>query len=269
MKRIVVTGAGGTVGRALLPCLRQKGCKVFPLSHRHFRMWEWGEMERLLDQYRPESIFHLALASQPTGLPDEGRLVNEEWPLALAKWGARNGTQLIFTSTVMVFGDDQPGPFRPETPPRPNSDYGKQKLMVERRLAELHGDLVIARLGWQIGTDFSGNQMLAYLHNQLRQKGEVVCSPAFYPSCSFLGQTAEALSSLPEKPPGLYLINANRDLSFYRIARLLQKRFNLPGKILSEEVFRQDQRMLDEKIVLPDLQAEFPEAVGKFGKDLP
>ena len=60
---------------------------------------------------RPDVVFHLAIASQPTGIENEGWRVSVEWSARLAEAGAAAGAHFVFTSTAMVFSNDARGPF--------------------------------------------------------------------------------------------------------------------------------------------------------------
>src|SRR5947209_7850380 len=62
-KRLLVTGGGGFVGRALVERLRTRGCRpadiVVPRRSEYDLVHE-ADVERLYAAHRPEVVFHLA-----------------------------------------------------------------------------------------------------------------------------------------------------------------------------------------------------------------
>lgn len=59
-ERVVVTGAGGVLGTALVRCLREKGAKVEALTRRNCDLLDADAVNTLFDAVRPTIVFHLA-----------------------------------------------------------------------------------------------------------------------------------------------------------------------------------------------------------------
>ncbi len=256
--KAVVTGANGTVGRALVAHLKRKKATIIRWDRSAVPIDAYYPMEDFLRAVRPEVLFHLAVASQRTGRPNESWLVNYEWPGELA-WICRIlHIRLVFTSSVMVFSERATGPFPVDTPPDASEGYGYEKRMAEQRVFHQNPDARISRLGWQIGEAPGSNHMVDFLHRQMQQHGEVRASTCFLPSCSFLNDTARALVQISGKKPGLYQINANTRWNFYQIAVALNERHGNPWKIVPTRDFVQDQRMIDPRIQLPPLEKRLP-----------
>src|SRR5690606_6962301 len=94
----------------------------------------YAEMERFLAQTKPDALFHLAIASKPTGRENEGWMVNYYWPSELA-WATRQlKIPFVFTSSVMVFTNNAKGPFTIESPPDAAEGYGGEKRRAEERV---------------------------------------------------------------------------------------------------------------------------------------
>ncbi len=258
--RALVSGASGTVGNVLCMALRRAGHDVFAYARGGAGPDDADHIAQQLERARPSVVYHLAIASRPSGIENEGWRVNVEWPAALALQCAAAGVCLVFTSTVMVFSDQARGPFTIDSPPDATVGYGYEKRVAEERVRAASGDVRIARLGWQIGEQPGGNQMLTHLDAQAREHGGVMrASRRWLPACSFLPDTAAALLALPELPTGLYHVNSNTRWSYFDIVMALNRRRGSPWRVEPDDAFIYDQRMLETRIALPPLEAALPE----------
>ena len=155
---VLVTGAGGFVGRALVARLRREGrIGDRPLARLTLLDLAWGgdtggpREHRLEGSIADPAIVarafaepvHLLvhLASIPGGAaerqPGPARDVNLQGTLhlldACERQVARGGPlpRLLFASTIAVFGAAMPGVVDDDTPARPAMTYGAHKLMGE------------------------------------------------------------------------------------------------------------------------------------------
>lgn len=147
--RIVVTGAGGFLGRATTAALaaRRGGDEVVlldqvavPIPDGRFR----AEKIDLADAAQAQSACRDAdvvihLAAMPGGAaeadPAGSRRTNLQAPLTMLA-SCPKGTRFVYASSIAVFGADLPSRVDDETLPRPALTYGAHKLMVETALAD-------------------------------------------------------------------------------------------------------------------------------------
>ncbi len=219
---------------------------------------DYPAMERFVREVAPTAVFHLAVASQPTQAPvpaNEAWNVNYEWTSELAWITRKLEIPFVYTSTVMVFTEAVRGPYTIAMRPDASHEYGRDKRRAEVRVFEQNPNARVARLGWQIGSDLSGNQMAAWLNTQ----GEVQASTRWIPACSMLGDTAAALERIAVGRPGLYHVDANEGWSFYDLAVALRQRNDASWTITPTFGRAYDQRLLDARIAMPTLVSRLPE----------
>jgi len=145
--RILLTGAGGQVGTDLIPLLLARGHKVAgfdtvkaPASLPAGAEWfvgdvtYEGEVNDVVRQYRPESIWHLAAILSATGekIPHKAWRVNMEGTRLLLEAARLFGTrQFLFTSTIAAFGPGLAEPVGNDVSMRPTTMYGLTKVAGE------------------------------------------------------------------------------------------------------------------------------------------
>lgn len=248
---IVVTGSRGTLGSAFVPLLRSQGHKVIPWDRAAVAITDYWAMETFLRGSGAEAVFHLAVPSQLTGMPNESWTVNYQWTSELA-WLARElGLIFVYVSTVMVFSPQKQGPFTFDTVPDAGDGYGMEKRLAEERVFHQNPASRVLRLGWQIGGPAGSNNMVDFLDAEAARNGLVSCSTQWLPACSFLEDSAAVLAGLLDQSPGLYQFDSNRRWSFYQIAFALAKQLGKPWKVTATDSFVFDQRMVDHR--MPDI----------------
>ena len=168
MSRILITGAGGNVGRALLAALRGHdvlATDLNPVPDVAFaRMDVTGEDPgRVIGDFRPEVVVHLASIVTPP----RGSTRDLEWRVDVQ--GSRNVLEaclrhgvrrLVVTSSGAAYGyhADNPVPLSEAAPLRGNPEfpYADHKRQVEESLARARADhpaleQVVLRVGTVLG----------------------------------------------------------------------------------------------------------------------
>jgi UDP-glucose 4-epimerase len=147
---VLVTGAGGFVGRHLVPVLAGEGWRV----RRAVRTLSGSDGEVLIGSIGPatdwqaalagvEAVVHLAARVHHPGEEDAGELyraVNTEGTLQLARCAAAAGVRrFVHGSTILVNGSSTDGraPFREDDIPAPRGVYGNSKAAAEAGLKQL------------------------------------------------------------------------------------------------------------------------------------
>ncbi len=262
--KAIVTGSRGTVGAALCRALDEQRWQVARWDRERVNITDYAAMESFIAAERPDVLFHLAIASRPGATsngPGESWQVNFDWTSELAWLTGQLGVRFVFASTVMVFTDRASGPYTIASQPNAEEGYGHEKRSAECRVFAQNPAAIVARLGWQIGHDRVGNQMVAWLH----ERRSIRASMRWIPACSFLEDTVAALVALAGRSPGLYHVDGNEGWSFFDIARALRTRHGTDWRIEPTWEFAHDQRLLDARLHLPALRERLPELLARPG----
>jgi nucleoside-diphosphate-sugar epimerase len=176
---VLVTGATGFIGSALLRSLESTGMNLFAcarrvpltgLDSRHVH-WLKCDLASLIDLPADveglDTVVHLAARVHMSAEKDheplqEYRRVNVQGSLRLARAAAGHGAKrFIFISSIGVNGTRSLRPFTPEDPPGAVEPYAVSKLEAENELkkvsAETGLDLVVIRPALVYGPHAPGN----------------------------------------------------------------------------------------------------------------
>ena len=253
----LITGAAGEIGQALLERLAEgRGDPVVtvdlrPLStagpgRRHRKHFEGDILdptlwERLLRQYRPTLIFHLAaiLSTRAESVPVLAHRVNADGAARLVAMAAGLATpdepiRFVFPSSIAVYGlgsreaKAAAAPVREDEYLDPATLYGAQKLYVERLGA------TIARL--DAGLDFRAVRLPGLISSDtLPQGGTSDWAPELIhaaargePYSCFVNREARLpFCAMPDAVEGILR------LAFQEKASLTRSAYNLGGPSLS------------------------------------
>jgi len=142
-KRILLTGGGGFVGRAVLERLAARGAtQVFVPRRRNFDLTQEADVVRLYAEARPQVVIHLAAEVGGIGanMRNPGRyfFANMAMALHLIEHGRSAGVEkFVQTGTICAYPKFTPVPFREDElwngyPEETNAPYGiaKKAAMV-------------------------------------------------------------------------------------------------------------------------------------------
>lgn len=192
MERILVTGAFGTVGSAVVEELVSLDWQVIA-SDRHGRahgraaehyehsdivgvhwcdLTDPDDVVHLVEHTRPDAVVHLAALIPPECYqdPHAAHEVNVDGTrhLVRACEAAEAPPRLVQASSMTVYGPRNPhaglGLLTPQTPTRPRDAYGRQRVLAEDEVRNSSLDWVILRLGGVVGPRMGTGRGLGALH---------------------------------------------------------------------------------------------------------
>lgn len=228
----------GTLAPFVADFFKEHQWEVFNWDHHTVSPDDEKDSREFIEQINPNAICHMAMGS-------------EEWAGWLAAWAKENECPYVFTSTAMVFDSNQSGPYQIETPRESKDPYGQYKVRCEDAIWKANSGAMIARLGWQIGDDRGGNNMLEFLHTMMEEKGKIEASSAWIPATSHMRHTAEVLYKLVElNEPGLYHVDSNADTgwNFVELVTALAKHHGKQWVIEENQDYLHDQRLQDRRV---------------------
>jgi len=187
--RVLITGATGLIGRELMQALSPPRWEVLGLGRsrgladgetRSCDLTEDGAAEKVIQEFQPEVIVHLAAERRPDAVakdPGRARRLNVDVVQQLATACRRMKIWLLFVSTDYVFDGTQP-PYSHDAVPNPLNGYGKQKYEGEKivELEQSNGqvpsqwDWSVLRVPLLYGyVQFLGESSVTDLYDKLRQ----------------------------------------------------------------------------------------------------
>lgn len=241
MKSAYLTGLTGTVAPYLKHSLFKQGIHTVG---QHIHLNDENQIQDSIHDLLSHDVhyvFHLGL----------GPIA---WAHALAKVAYQNHIVFVYISSVSVFDDNASGPYALHEEVKAKSGYGLYKFQCEQAVKQANPDAYIIRIGWQIDPhqNKTSNNMFKFFNDQIQSQGKITVSSQFFPSCSFLPDTTNAIVNMAlSKTNDLYYINANPGFSLYDIALKLKARYALDWIVQKEDSFQRNDILIDSRIVLP------------------
>ena len=149
--RVVITGAGGQVGRSLTSHA-PSGIVVLGWNHKDLYITDVQAVNDAIRRHSPDVIINAAAytaVDRAESEPDLARRINVDGPRHLAAATRDTRARFIHLSTDFVFDGASSVPYRPDAPTGPLNVYGATKLAGEKAVLEtLPGRAVVLRTAW-------------------------------------------------------------------------------------------------------------------------
>ena len=152
-RRVLVTGAGGQVGRDLM-ALRSPGLELIGLDRAALDVTRADDVVAALGCARADLVVNLAAytaVDKAEDEPDAAFAVNRDGVANLARACKLRGAAMINVSTDYVFDGTKPGAWREDDPVAPLGVYGKSKAEGESALRDALPHHAIVRASWVFG----------------------------------------------------------------------------------------------------------------------
>jgi len=157
MPRIIVTGANGRLGAALVREWKAAGLEVVGLGRQELDLSQPEQMRATLE---PLDFGVLVNCAAQTNVDrcetedEEAFRINAGGPATLGDICHRKGARCIHISTDYVFDGAKNSPYTEEDEAKPISIYGASKLSGEECvLRTTHGAGLVVRVSWVFGPD--------------------------------------------------------------------------------------------------------------------
>jgi dTDP-4-dehydrorhamnose reductase len=155
VKRVVIIGAGGRLGAALL---REYAAAfdVIGFNHSQLDLGQPAQMREVLGGMEFDALINAAAQTnvdRSETHQEEAFALNGEAPGVLAEICAKKKARFIHVSTDYVFDGEKREPYTETDAAKPISVYGDSKREGERRALEANDQALVARVSWVFGPD--------------------------------------------------------------------------------------------------------------------
>lgn len=234
----LVVGASGLVGSHLMQAGKQRGWQMagtyVGAPREDLILLDMGDaaaVRKVLAFERPDVLFLTAFnpnVDECERKPQETWKTNVEGNRNVIAAAGTAGIPVVYYSSDYVF-DGSNGPYRETDTPNPLSEYGRQKLAVERLLFEQSSGSIIIRTTVVYGQEERGKNFLYQVLRALRQ-GKVFAVPTDQISTpTFAPDLAEASLDLAQKhATGIFHVAGPDLLSRFAFAEAIVNAFGLP-----------------------------------------
>jgi dTDP-4-dehydrorhamnose reductase len=153
--KIVVIGAGGRLGAALMRAYRDK-FEIIGFDHEDLDLEDLADIHETLDALDFDVLINCAAFTNVDlceSQRDRAFLINAEAPLFLAEICVSKGAKLIHFSTDYVFDGTKREPYTEEDPANPISVYGESKRAGELNVLQTNDKHLVLRVSWVFGPE--------------------------------------------------------------------------------------------------------------------
>lgn len=242
--KIIITGAGGQLGRSLLRALSSH--ETIALGHGDLNVTSLGACIDALEFHKPAAVIHCAAMTDTARCEKEpagAREVNGVGTEHVAQASARSGARLVAISTNEVFGGEQTNPYGEGDRPHPLNAYAVSKLDGELLASARHRDTLIVRASWLYGEGYVNfNEKVLAAVEEGRPLSFVTDEIAAPTSTNEL---AAGIRDLLERDaePGVYHLSNEGEASRYDWAREILRlagRTDVPVAAVTTEALREN-----------------------------
>jgi dTDP-4-dehydrorhamnose reductase len=224
--KILITGAAGQLGLALLAAAARRGWEAVATDRAELDITDARQVREQLQRHRPEAVINAAAATRVDDLETDRDLafkVNALGPRNLAVACRQLDLKLIHLSSDYVFDGSKEGPYVEWDSVAPLSVYGWSKLLGEQLVREQCPNHFIVRTAWLYGLP-GPNFVLAILTRarKLGPGGElrVVHDQRGTPT-SALALAPQLLALAPTTAFGTYHATCQGEATWCDFARLI------------------------------------------------
>lgn len=215
--RVLIPGAGGLVGRALVEHCRASGDEVLGFDHQGLDIADADVVESVIVEKRPDAVINCAAWTDVDACESDherARQVNALGPENLARASRKADAVLITISTDYVFDGQKEGFYTQRDKPIPISVYGKFKLEGEQRAQSEHARSIVVRTGYIFGP--GGKNYLSNVVSRAGRGEKLKAIGDYWGTPTYGRDLARRLRELAQLDlPGVYhVVNSGDGASF-------------------------------------------------------
>lgn len=222
IKKILITGTGGLVGRASVEHCRAIGDEVVAYDREALDIGDAVKVEEVIARESPDAVINCAAWTDVDGCESDAakaERVNATGPENLARACRRVNAGLLTISTDYVFDGAKEGFYTQRDDPRPLSVYGRSKLEGERRPQLEYARTIVVRTGYIFGP--GGRNFLSTMVERARRGETLKAITDSWGTPTYARDLAIRLRELIELDlPGVFhVVSAGEGATFESFAR--------------------------------------------------
>jgi dTDP-4-dehydrorhamnose reductase len=233
--KILVTGAGGMLGRDVVLAAANAGHEVVGYGHAELDITDAETVQDRVEWERPSVVINCAAWTDVDGAED-----SEETAMAVNGSGAGNvaaaaatvGAKVVLASSDYVFDGEADTPYVETDQPAPISAYGRTKLAGEEATVAANTRAFVVRSSWLFG--IGGGNFVETMLRLAADHGEVLVVRDQVGSPTYTWHLAYGIVRLIEGGAfGIHHMAAQGQVSWYDFAREIFDQAKVECKVLS------------------------------------
>jgi dTDP-4-dehydrorhamnose reductase len=219
--KVIVTGAAGLVGRAVVSAFRAKGEAVSSFDHQSLDISDNRAVREMTESQSPDVVVNCAAwtdLDRCQSDKERAARANALGPELLALACKDTGALFITISTDYVFDGEKDGFYTQRDQPNPQSVYAVSKLEGERRAQQSWARTIVVRSGYIFGA--GGTNFLSTFIDRARRGEKLKVIDDAFGTPTYAPHLAARLHRLAQVDlPGLYhVVNSGPGASFAQFA---------------------------------------------------
>jgi dTDP-4-dehydrorhamnose reductase len=220
--KVLITGAGGLVGRAVDRHCAAEGDQVTALDHHALDITNAHSVRESIVAAQPDVVINCAAWTNVDGCESDSEhaeQANARGPELLATTCREIEALLITISTDYVFDGKKDGFYTQRDQPNPISAYGRSKLEGERRAQTAWARTIVVRSGYIFGA--GGTNFLSTVVGRARRGESLKAINDMFGTPTYAPHLAGRLRRLAQMdlPGTFHVVNAGTGVSFEGFAR--------------------------------------------------
>jgi dTDP-4-dehydrorhamnose reductase len=227
--RVVILGAGGRLGAALMREYREK-FDVVGFNHAQLDLANVGEIHHNINELDFDVLINAAAFTNvdlAEAQSDRAFAINAEAPKVLAEICSRKKAKLIHVSTDYVFDGTKRQPYSEEDVANPISVYGESKRTGERNVLAVQDRHLVVRVSWVFGPDRPS--FIDAMIKRAREEENIAAVADKFSTPTYTSDIAEMLPRFFEGPGGILHFANSGECSWQEYAQYALDRCRASG----------------------------------------
>jgi len=233
--RILVTGAGGMLGRDVVEGASLRGHEAIGLAREELDVTDGPRVDAAVTRFEPDAVVNCAAWTDVDGAESrerEAMAVNDTGAGLLAVAAGVVGAKIVYPSTDYVFDGAKAEPYVESDGPSPISAYGRSKLAGETAVAVANSRHLIVRTSWLFGT--GGPNFIETMLRVGSEQPEVLVVSDQVGSPTYTRHLAEALVLLAESDDyGIHHVAGGGYCSWFEYAQEIFDQAGLETRVMA------------------------------------